>query len=61
MKMTFLPRLKGRCGCDFCKTTRKFKRIVSKLPERERKWLMNYYDFSFEMISELEMIKANVK
>lgn len=51
-------RKKYTCRCDLCSTTRKFKRIVSKLPDKERDWMNRYYECSFEQSAELDMALA---
>ena len=48
----------GKCTCDVCETGRKYERIISKLPEKERKWMSNFYNAAFEESAELDMYRA---
>lgn len=50
---------KRKCECDLCKRNRKFARIISKLPPRDRKWMDDFYNYAFENEAELEMIEAS--
>lgn len=54
-----LPHARAGCACRLCETGKKFKAITSKLSEEDAKWMLAYYEYSFEQEAELEMIKAS--
>lgn len=49
---------KRKCNCDLCKRGRKVYAIAAKLPAKDSKWLLRFYNFIIDVECEMEMAEA---
>jgi len=47
------------CDCDFCKRSRKFYKIIKKLPKNDEMWIGGLYEYLVNL--ELEAEKRQVE
>lgn len=48
------------CNCWICKRSRKFDKIIAKLPQEERDWMDGVFNSMFDSEEELELANIHI-
>lgn len=51
-------RDRKKCDCKLCKRGRRYFKIASALPPRQRKWMEGFYNYVMDVECEYEMLQA---